>query len=226
MENNFMELYEKLSRLQWLLGRHHLRSYMENGPFANPTRGQGRVLALLKMQPEISTKDMSYLLGIRQQSLNELLGKLEKSAYVVREPSETDRRVMIVKLTEKGKAQRQAETDYSGIFDCLSADEQAAFGDYLDRIIAVLESQLETESDEEERAAWENAARSRMGDEMFERMMAMRGGFGERCHAPHGPEFFDGFGPGERCFDRFGRHPGAERKPPHIPKPPHKLDEE
>ncbi len=53
-------------------------------------------------QAEIgSFADLSYLLGIRQQSLNEPLNKLEKSGYVERRPSEEDRRVMVVHLTEK-----------------------------------------------------------------------------------------------------------------------------
>lgn len=67
------ELFEKVMRLQWLLQRQHLKTHGERVPFSDPTRGQGRVLALLKMQSEISTKDLSYLLNIRQQSLSELL---------------------------------------------------------------------------------------------------------------------------------------------------------
>jgi DNA-binding MarR family transcriptional regulator len=145
MNIGYTELHEKLSHLQWLLHRHHMHNHFVHGPFADPTRGQGRVLAMLKIQPEISTKDLSYLLGIRQQSLNELLNKLEKAGYLVREPSEADRRVLIVKLTEKGKAEQQADTDYACIFDCLSKEEQGIFGNFLDRVIAALENQLGTE---------------------------------------------------------------------------------
>ncbi len=209
MESKFTELYEKLSRLQWLLHRHHLQNHLEHGPFGDPTRGQGRVLAMLKMQPEISTKDLSYLLGIRQQSLNELLNKLEKAGYVVRVPSESDRRVMMVKLTEKGEAQERADTDFSGIFDCLDQEEQAAFGDYLDRVIAALEARLGVDEDEEELENRLRAARSRMGNDMFERMMSLRGGFGRHGHDPHGRGFFNGAGPDGRCPHHFGEHPGG-----------------
>ena len=120
MDEKEMELYEKLSRLQWLIQRSRLKDHVKNGPVGDPTRGQGRVLAMLRIQPEISSKDLAYLLGIRQQSLNELLNKLEKKGYVTRVPSETDRRVMLVRLTEQGKqAQDQnSETDDAGIFDC------------------------------------------------------------------------------------------------------------
>jgi len=216
MENNYIELYEKLSRLQWLLQRNHLQNHSERGPFADPTRGQGRVLAMLKMQPEISTKDMSYLLGIRQQSLNELLNKLEKAEYVIREPLEADRRVMMVKLTEKGKAEQPADTDYSGIFDCLNAEEQAAFGNYLDRVIAALENQIGMEDDDMEN--WMKAARERMGNDMFDRFAAMGGGFGRRGQGPHGTSFFGGFGP-EGRGPAPKDMPGAERFDPDYDGP-------
>ncbi len=206
MENKYEELYEKLSHLQWLLGRRHMRNHFEHGPFADPTRGQGRVLAMLKLQPEITTRDLSYLLGIRQQSLNELLNKLEKSEYVRREPSEADKRVMMVKLTEKGKAGQQERPDYSGIFDCLSPEEQETFGDYLDRVITELEAQLGTEADEEEIENWIESARSRMGSDMFERMMSRGGRFGLHGHGPAEPGFHGRFSPG-------GRGPGPEEIP-------------
>ena len=60
---------------------------------------------------------MAYLLGIKQQSLNELLKKLEKSGYVKRKPSKEDKRVMIVCLTEEGKKVKQKEEEYKEIFD-------------------------------------------------------------------------------------------------------------
>jgi len=115
----------------------------------DPTRGQGRVLAVLKMKPEISMKDLSYLLDIRHQSLNELLNKLEKSSYITRTPSETDKRSMMIRLTEKGKNEQYMDMDF-GIFSCLNGEEQVAFGEYLDRVIAALEERLGDEANAEE----------------------------------------------------------------------------
>lgn len=211
MENNYTELYEKLSHLQWLLGRQHMKNRMQGGPFADPSRGQGRVLAMLKLQPEISTKDLSYVLGIKQQSLNELLNKLEKGEYIVREPSEKDRRVMMVKLTEKGSAQQQEEKDYSGIFDCLSPEEQKTFGEYLDRVIDALEKEIGVEDEDMEQ--WVEKAHSRFGREKLAHMMAMGG----RLSGEKEREFFEKFGhdpgsrgpaPGEKPFpdEFFGDH--------------------
>lgn len=175
-----------------LLHKHHLRTYAERGPMADPTRGQGRLITILKMQDGISTKDLSYLLDIRISSLNELLSKMEKAGYVKREPSETDKRVMLVNLTEKGKNEQQQEWNPNEIFNCLSEDEQKTFGGYLDRIIASIEANLGEEMDEDEREWWMREARERMGDEMFERLAAMRhAGFMMRGFDPHGG--FDGF---------------------------------
>lgn len=186
MEDNDHELYEKLSRLQWLLQRHRMMSHSECGPFSDTTRGQGRVLAALKLQPEISTKDLSYLLGIRVPSLNELLFKLEKGGYIVRKPSEADKRVMIIHLTEKGRETKQETADYSDIFDCLSEEEQQTFSGYLDRMIAALEAQVGGHSTEEELMRWMRAARSRMGNERFEQLLAMKESFGMHGCGPHG----------------------------------------
>lgn len=186
------ELYEKLGRPMRLLHKNHLRAYAERGPMADPTRGQGRIIAILKMQDSISTKDLSYLLDIRISSLNELLSKMEKAGYITREPSENDKRVMLVKLTEKGKSEQQQEWNPNAIFDCLSENEQKTFGEYLDRIINSIEANLGEEMDEDEREWWMREARERMGDEMFERLAAMRhAGFMMRGFDPHGG--FDDF---------------------------------
>lgn len=203
MSEQYLELYEKLSRLQWLMQRQHTRHHAQRGPTGDPSRGQGRVLAMLRMQPEISTKDLSYLLGIRQQSLNELLGKLERAGYVTRTPSEADRRVMMVVLTDKGQEAQSEEPDLSGIFGCLSVEENRAFGEYLDRIIAALEAELGLEEEYGERyASWMDDFRARMGDERF------RQWFGER--GPRG--FFGGF---DREHGRGGRHDAERFHPDH-----------
>lgn len=170
----YSDIYEKLSTLQWLMKRHQMFCQAESGPFADTSRGQGRILAMLKIQPEIATKELAYLLGIRQQSLNELLNKLERNGYVERKPSEIDKRVMIVHLTEKGKAVQQPETDYQSIFDCLLPEELQQFSQYLDRIIESFQMRDGNTSEENDMTGWMSQARERMGDEHFEQLMSMR----------------------------------------------------
>ena len=141
MDRGF-ELLEKLTVVQWLLQRTRQRARAESGPVVDPTCGQGRILALLKLKDDVSTKDLSMVLGIRVSSLNEMLAKLEKNGYVERHPSEDDKRVMLVTLTEKGRDANQEEDGPASLFSCLSTEEQEQLGDYLDRIIAALEDAM------------------------------------------------------------------------------------
>jgi len=144
------ELLELLHHLEGLLRRYHVHSYRSRGPLGTIHRGQGRILALLKLKPEISQKELGSILDIRLQSLGELLAKLERSGFIVRYPSEEDRRVLMIQLTEAGK-QVASETDNIqedfDLFDCLEADEQDILRIYLLRIIEKLENHL---SDKEE----------------------------------------------------------------------------
>ncbi|MCG2799495.1 MAG: MarR family transcriptional regulator [Cellulomonas sp.] len=84
-------------RLAALLARHERRPH----PAAH--RGQGRVLALLSLREPLRQKDLGYLLGVRSQSLGELLVKLERAGLVRRTPDESDRRSMTVELTDAGR---------------------------------------------------------------------------------------------------------------------------
>lgn len=149
-EKNF-DLIMQLTRVEWLLHRYHQQNHMHFGPMGDPRKGQGRVLAILKMQPEISQKELSYLLDMRPQSLGELLSKLERNGYITRTPSETDRRVMNIKLTKEGIEATEAtgqEFSFDKLFECLSEEEQKNLSGYLSRIIETLEAQLGDEQPE------------------------------------------------------------------------------
>ena len=148
MNNLHQELYEKLSNLQWLLQRYRTENFQRRGHFMDPTRGQGRLLTLLKNQSDMTTKDLAYILGIRQQSLNDLIKKLEKAGLVERVPSEKDKRVLLVRLTEKGKSFQTEEHDYSELFDGFGEKELEQFAVYLDRMIATLSNDYGSPFDE------------------------------------------------------------------------------
>ena len=186
MSNQTRELWEKLSQLQFLL---HKRQFCrQTDPTADVTRGQGRILAFLKLRDGIRTRDLAYLLDIRISSLNELLAKLEKNGYITREPSQEDRRVMLVHLTETGRTEEQPESASDTLFSCLSPEDQSSFGSYLDRIIAALEAELGAAS-----PTYRENCRRR--NEAFERCFngqsPMGGGRGQ-----HGRCFRDGAGRG------------------------------
>jgi DNA-binding MarR family transcriptional regulator len=144
------DLLERFIHIQWLFIRHHHHSHRLHGPTGNPYSGQGRVLKLLKMQPEISQKDLSELLDMRPQSLGELLSKLERNGYITRTASESDKRVMTVRLTEKGAEAGnpdERQPDDGDLFDCLSEEEQDNLSEYLDRIINEFEKRFGYERD-------------------------------------------------------------------------------
>lgn len=147
MSEQFKDLMELFIRADALLHRYQGTYFRNFGPFASPHKGQGRVLSLLKLQPEITQKELGYLLDMRNQSLGELLGKLERNGYITRTPSEKDRRVMNIKLTEEGaKAAEQLDgkqEDVNQIFSCLSEEEQTVLSDYLERLIDALEKTFE-----------------------------------------------------------------------------------
>lgn len=207
MMNMNNELYEKLAKLQWLLQRQHLKTHAAVGPMADTSRGQGRILAFLRMKDGISTKDLSYLMGIRISSLNELLAKLEKAEYITRKPSEADKRVILIYLTQKGEEEEVQEKEIGSIFACLSLEEQVTFGEYLVRVIHALEEELGTDVGRDEMALWMEAAKERIGTEEFEKLMSMRRQMQSMWGEGGDPRFsgrFPGFGNDGRGMQGFG----------------------
>lgn len=151
MNGETIDLIEEFTRIQWLFHRYHQQNHKHYGPMGDPRRGQGRVLTILKMNPEISQKDLLYLLDMRPQSLGEILSKLTKNGYIVRTPSETDRRVMNIKLTKEGSeaiGTNEQEFSFDKLFECLSEEEQKNLSSYLKRIIETIETQIGDEQPE------------------------------------------------------------------------------
>lgn len=184
-------LHERFRRLQHLMRRSRMTAH-HDGPFADITRGRGRVLAALRMQSPIPTRDLAFLLDIRQQSLNELLKKLQADGLIERRPSQEDRRVMVVHLTEAGRSTPLSgpRADY---LESLTDEEASTLARLLDKIIDSLETRLGPDEDGE-RGPRFAGARRRMGEERFEAMMRMREhGFGP--FGP-GPAFTPAYGPG------------------------------
>jgi len=159
------ELNEKLAMLQYLMRKKRMRGR----PMADTMPGQGRILALLKMRDGVSVQDLSYLLGLAVSSVSELLGKLEKGGYVTREQSGQDKRVTIVKLTEKGRnEQMQNDADLYDAFSCLSEKEQKTLGEFLDRIIDGLKKNFGfDENDERFKEFWQSFASGERGRRGF-----------------------------------------------------------
>lgn len=157
--SNIKTIVEQLQQLQMLMHRTSFQSFRGGGTVRSPHRGQGRVLAILAMKPEISQRELTYLLAMRKQSLAELLAKLEKNGYITREPSQEDKRVMTIKLTREGVKAAEGMGDdrpeTEKIFDCLNGEELTAFSEYLDRIIKRYEKLFPDEDFERHRKMME-----------------------------------------------------------------------
>ena len=137
MSERNRQLINLFMRLEGLMHRHMMAG--RQGRYMNPHRGQGRVLSILKLKPEITQKELTYLLDMSKQALGELLNKLEACGYITRTPSESDGRVMLIKLTEKGKAASEEmdheKDDTEDLFQCLTEEEQKNLEEYLERLI-------------------------------------------------------------------------------------------
>lgn len=142
MNEKEVVLMEQFMRLHWLIPRYVHQCHKTSDPFANSYSGQGRVLRLMQRKQKATQKELAEILGMRSQSLGELLGKLEKKGYILRSQSKTDKRVVEITLTELGKTARpevnNGEFNYE-IFSCFSDEEQEQLYDYFSRMIAHLE---------------------------------------------------------------------------------------
>ena len=106
-------------------------------------RGQARVLTMVSMKEGINQKDLAFLLGIRPQTLGEMLQKLEERGLVVRTKSQTDGRAIEVSLTDEGRAraseiaERRAQAA-ADVFVVLSEDEKEQLNAILDKLAAAM----------------------------------------------------------------------------------------
>lgn len=224
-------LWHRLERVQMLAGR-YMRTE-EGGRLSrgrDGARGQGRVLRALTLVPEISQKDLTMLLDMRQQSLAELLAKLEAKGLVTREQDTEDRRRQIVRLTDEGRAAAdEMEPDEGGrselaFFNCLTDEEKEQLDSYLARLADALQDAVRERMEREPRHRGERRGHGTRGDRGEEgRRCACDGekhpedGPGRRGHRGHGyrPEDESGHrGRGGR--DRGGVGGGQNAGGPHM----------
>lgn len=144
-EKERVSLSFKVGRMGRLMQRYHMINGRSHGGIGDPTRGQGRVLALLAVKPKTTQRELSYLLDMRQQSLSEILAKLEEKGYVTRRKSEDDGRVTVVELTDAGIAAAPTPKDMErrdDALDCLDEGERVEFETLVDKVVASLEEKL------------------------------------------------------------------------------------
>ena len=134
-----VEIVRMLSRLN-ALSRRGPTSPPPEVPEAPRGQGRGRMLGLLHDHGEMSQSQIASLLGIRPQSLSEMLTKAETDGVIVRRQSTEDKRQTLVSLTELGQSRvetyrenhrRQAEE----FLEPLTDDEKTALAEILHKLI-------------------------------------------------------------------------------------------
>ncbi len=129
------KIIEQLRQLQAVMHRRAFHNFKDHSAY----RGQGKILSILKEQTEINRRELEERLSISRQGLAELLNKLEKNGWILRAPSETDRRAVVIRLTEQGRAAAETAEErihpLTGLLDCLTPEEQALFSNCLERIL-------------------------------------------------------------------------------------------
>ncbi len=154
---------------------------------ANIGRGQGLVLRILAEEDGLAQSEITEKLDIRPSSLGELVTKLERNGYVERRQNETDKRVVNVFLTEKG---REAESKFinprreaaKSWFAGLSEEEKSQLSELMGKMISSMEASL-----------------SKNGDTEPEPEPGHGFPDGFHHHGPHGPHGH----PDRECLDRY-----------------------
>lgn len=120
------------------------------------SHGQGRILAILNKRDGLSTKELSEILNIKVTSLNETLNKLIKKGYIKKEASPTDKRVLLIYLTDKGHEFKPPKPKDLDVFDCLDEKQKENLENYLDLIAIEIHNKFKAESPEEYEAMLNN----------------------------------------------------------------------
>lgn len=143
MTTNSRDLYQAFGKLMqnryFMMAVVHQHDFMGHGG-PSGSRGQMRLLQLLMDSPAgLTNAEIAEILDIRPSSVSATINRLEEAGLVERIPSETDKRAVIVRLSEKGRQMTDSRDQgidmlTDKLFGCLTADEQAELQRLLDKL--------------------------------------------------------------------------------------------
>ena len=127
-----------ISKIHRLTGRVFARMLRKYDIEINPA--QGRILFVLWREDGIPIRELAKRTSLGKSTLTSMLDRLEESGYVVRERSEMDRRVVLVRRTDKDRAAQAAYERVSAamsdvFYRGLTSAEIEAFERTLERIL-------------------------------------------------------------------------------------------
>jgi len=127
-----------VSKIHRLSGRVFARMLKEYEIEINPA--QGRIMFVLWREDGIPIRELAKRTSLGKSTLTSMLDRLEETGYIARERSEADRRVILVRRTDKDRVAQAAyeraskamtEVYYRGLMD----SEITAFERTLERIL-------------------------------------------------------------------------------------------
>ena len=130
-----------MSKIHHLAGRIFARMLKRHGVDINPA--QGRIMFVLWQQDGVPIRELVRRTSLGKSTLTSMLDRLETAGLIVRERSESDRRVILVKRTEKDRSRQQVyervSEEMSDVFYAdLSESEIDRFEKTLGKILANL----------------------------------------------------------------------------------------
>lgn len=143
-------LFKKFANTMWILHKVHQKTHHKHTNMKKnyDTCTKNRILSLLKLQKEISKKELEFILDIPKHHFDQIIEKMAETEYIITAESEVNSDI-IVKLTEKGeKAEIKAEkSKLDSLFDCLTDEEKENLGIYLDTIASSVKLNFDNSSD-------------------------------------------------------------------------------
>jgi len=109
--------------------------------------GQGRILYVLWQNDEIPINELAKQTALGKSTLTTMLNRLEAEEHLMRVPSQDDRRMILIKLTEKNKAlhekyERVSQEMTERFYQDFTTEEIDAFEAFLIRILKNLSDHL------------------------------------------------------------------------------------
>lgn len=130
------EIVERYERATYMINR-RLSSKVKEALPSDITPEQLFILRYLKRNTDVSSSELADLLCVGKSSITSIISRMVNKGHVVRIPSQEDRRVVYLSLTEEGERQhsRIEETIYHIIEPYINKIGEAKAFEY----IAVLE---------------------------------------------------------------------------------------
>jgi DNA-binding MarR family transcriptional regulator len=128
-----------LLRLAWQAHRARMYERLRAAGYSDVTRAQFALLrwpSIDKMRPS----EVAELAGLSKQTVNDLLGELERSGYVERRPHPADGRGRVVRLTARGRRLQRVTHRISHELESVWAERVG--GERIDSLRTTLEAMI------------------------------------------------------------------------------------